>query len=309
MNWLLLIAADVTADSLRIFIDNFVSDFYFKGKGSVSQKLFYGYAYLVIASIMALMFNVDFSTAPISSIFLILIAGILSSLGGIPYYRALEIENSTSIGIFIQLAPVLYFVLGWFVLGESFSPIQLLAFAIILSGPALVVFSARKRSRNLKLKAVFLALIYVLLYVSSSFIFVKESTSGIHITSAITLLLIGKGLGNLGIIYTHPKWRKRFYHVLYKNKRKLLRPMFINAFMDAVASSCYEIALSTAPAVALASAISDSAEPIVIFFLGILLTVLWPKFGREKLDRKTVIVHLVATILVVTGVVVLQTIG
>jgi hypothetical protein len=56
----------------------------------------------------------------------------------------------------------------------------------------------------------------------------------------------------------------------------------------------------------MASAASDSVTPVVIFFMGIVLTLIWPKFGREKLNRKNVLVHLVATMLVVIGIVLLQ---
>lgn len=306
MNWLLLIVVDVLADSTRIFIDNFVSDYYFRGRESVAQKLFYGYAYLIIVPLIALIFGVNFSNIPILPAIIVLIAGIISSLGGIPYYRALEIENSTSLGIFLQLAPVLYLIAGWFLLGESFSPLQLVAFCIIIAAPILIVTTARKKSRHLKLKAVLFTLVYVLAYVSSSLIFVKEVDGGFEIVHAVIMILLGKGIGNLAIIYSRPKWRRRYYHVVAQSKRKVIRPMLINAVLGVVADFTYRTALATAPAVALASAISDSAEPLVIFFMGILLTVIWPKFGREKLDRKTVIVHLVATLLVVTGVIIMQ---
>ena len=61
-----------------------------------------------------------------------------------------------------------------------------------------------------------------------------------------------------------------------------------------------------APSVALASAASDSTTPIMIFFMGIVLTILWPNFGREKLNRKSVLVHLIATVLVVAGIILIQ---
>jgi hypothetical protein len=70
----------------------------------------------------------------------------------------------------------------------------------------------------------------------------------------------------------------------------------------------YRAALFMAPSVAVASAASDSSTPIVIFFMGILLTLIWPEFGREKLNRKSIIVHLIATILVVVGIVLIQTV-
>lgn len=306
MNWLTLVAINVLADSTRIFIDNYNSDYYFKGKGSVSQKLFYGYAYLFFAPIIAFIFGADFNNTAISTIILLFLAGFISGIAGIPYYRALEIENSTSLGIFIQFAPILYLILGWFFLNETFSPFQLIAFAIIIAAPLTIVFSARKKRRHMEIKAVLYALIYVVFYVLSSFIFVKESGNGLNMVAAIVLVLIGKGVSNLIIVYSRPKWRKRFYHVLYSCKFKILKPLFLNSMIGVVADLCYRLALATAPAIALASAISDTAEPIVIFFMGILFTLISPKFGREKLDKKTVIVHLVATILVVTGILIMQ---
>ena len=86
----------------------------------------------------------------------------------------------------------------------------------------------------------------------------------------------------------------------------MLRPLSINCLVRVVQQFAYRGALIAAPTVAIASVASDSAEPIVIFFMGLLLTLIWPKFGREKLQRKTVLVHLIATILVVVGIILLQ---
>ncbi len=306
MNWIALIAINVLADSTHIYIDNYVSDYYFKGKSSVSQKLFYGYANLLIAPLIALILGVNFNNMPIGSIFAFIATGVISGVAGIAYYRALEIENSTSLGIFLQFAPVLYLILGWFFLGESFSPLQLVAFAFILSAPILIVFSARKKSRHLEAKAAFFAFIYVILYVLSSFIFVKESDTISNINAALPLVIFGKGIGNLFIVYSRPKWRKRFYRVAAGNKYKMFKPMFLNSAISVTADLCYRLALATAPTVALASAISDTAEPIIIFFMGIVLTLISPKVGREKLNRKSVVTHLIATGLVVTGIIIMQ---
>lgn len=306
MNWIVALVINVVTDSTRIFIDNYVSDYYFKGKHSVAQKLFYGWAGLFLAPTIALLFGGDFSTVTISTAILLFLSGIISSVGGIPYYRALEIEDSTSIGIFIQFAPILYLILGWFFLGESFSPLQLVSFAFILAAPLIIVSMARRKSRHLKIKAVFYALLYVITYVLSTFIFIKEGTNGINVIGAISLVIAGKGVGNLAIIYTRPKWRKRFYSVVTASKYKVLKPLFINSIVGVFASLYYRIALSTAPTVALASAISDTSEPILIFFMGILLTLVWPKFGREKLNKKSILAHLFATISVVIGILLMQ---
>ena len=306
MNWLFLVAIAVILDSARIFIDNYVSDVYFKKNGAVSQKIFYGCIHTIIAIIILVATNFSIFQTNFATVGLITLSGILVGLSGIPYYKALEIEDSTNLGIFIQLAPILYLIFGWIFLGDTFSPLQLVAFLTILIAPTLIVLTARKRSRKIKLKAALYAFLYVLMAVIGNLLFVKANTGDkINFISEIALLFLIRGVINIIIVYCRPKWRKRF-KTITKDNKKVFRPMLINALFGATKDFAYRGALVTAPTVALASATTDSAVPIVIFFMGILLTLIWPKFGREKLDRKTIITHLIATILVVTGILILQ---
>ena len=306
MNWMILVAIAVIFDSLRIFIDNYVSDVYFKGKYAVAQKLFLGYFFTIASIILFIIFGLDFSAITITAFVLLFIAGLCSAIAGIPYYRALEIDDSTNVGIFIQLSPVLYLIFGWFLLGDSFSPMQIIAFLIVLSAPLLVIVSARKNSRKIRLRAMLYALTYVVIDIIGNIIFVKETDLGINFVNGITLVLLGKGIGNIVIVRCIPKWRRRYNFVKKESKGKLFRPLFCGCLSGLIKDFSYRGALVAAPAVALASAASDSFEPLVIFFMGLVLTLIWPKFGREKLDRKTVLVHLAATIIAVTGIVLMQ---
>ena len=306
MNWIVFIIINIISASMAIFIDNYVTDFYFKGREANSIKTLSGFAYALYAIIIALVFGINFQDASILSIIIIFLTGIISSIGSIPYLKALECDDSINLGIFIQSAPVLYLILGWFLLGESFSPLQLVSFAIILSAPIFIVLNTKKRSRKVRLKAIMFASLFIIAYVASALIFVMESDSGLNLTSSLAIVLFGKGIGNILIIAFKPKWRKRFRHVVKESKNKALVPIIINTFVAVIADFTYRIGLTTAPTVAFASAISDTGEPIAIFFLGLVLTLIWPKFGREKLDRKTVRVHLIATILIVIGIVLMQ---
>ena len=307
MNWLILVIIATVLDSTRIFVDNYSSDVYFKGRGAVSQKLFYGYTTAATGLIILAINHFDFLSAGLPTILLILLSGVFSAIGGIPYYKALEIDDSTNIGIFTQLAPVLYLILGWFFLNETFSPFQLVAFAIIVSAPFLIVFTTKKRSRKIKLKAVFYAFLYVFIAVIGNLIFVKtDSISDLNFFNEMALLFISRGVTNTLIVYTRPKWHHRFRTVVKQSHGRVFRPLCSNFVIGLVKDFTYRGGLVSAPAVALASAASDSVEPIIIFFMGLLLTLIWPRFGREKLDKKTVTVHLIATILVVVGIVLLQ---
>ena len=86
MNWLVLVLITVIFDSTRIFIDNYISDYYFKGREAVSQKLFYGYTFIILALILMLATGVDFSN--FTPLVLFFLSGIMHSFAGIPYYRA-----------------------------------------------------------------------------------------------------------------------------------------------------------------------------------------------------------------------------
>ena len=306
MNWVILVILAVLSDSFRIFIDNFSADVYFKGKGAVSQKLFYGYSYIVAAFVIFAVTGLN----PISIAPEILVplaaSGFLSGIASIPYFRALEIDNSTNLGIFIQLSPVLYLVLGWFFLNETFSPLQIVAFIMILSASLMVVLTARKKSRKIRLRALLLSLLYVLISVIGNIIFVKIDNTGLDFVKEIGIILLFKGITDVMIVYCNPEWQQRFRNVVISSRFKVYRPLTVNSLFGIIKEFTYRGALATAPAVALASVSSDSAEPIAIFFLGIILTLIWPKFGRESLNKKTVLVHLIATILIVVGIILMQ---
>ena len=306
MNWLILVAIASLAGSSAIYFDNYTSDVYFKGRGAVSQKIFFAIAFLIIGAILMPVSGLNIDVTGVKPILFLILSGMFSSLAGIPYYKALEIDDSTNLGIFIQIAPVLYLVLGWLFLGESISLLQMTAFIIIMFAPLLILATTRKRSRNIKLRAIFYAFLYVLIAVCGHLIFVKESAYEINFISSMALVMIGKGLGNMIIMALRPKWGKRFNSVYRASHRKVLRPLFGSLFFNIIKDFTYRAALILAPSVALASATSDSAQPIVIFFMGIILTLISPKFGREKLTRKSVMVHLAATVLVVIGIVLLQ---
>ena len=311
MNWLVLVAAAVLFDTFRIFIDNYISDVYYKGREVAAQKMFSAYAKTIIGAIILgiSIYNFGFGQLDLPTALLLILSGVLSSIAEIPYYVALGIENSTNLGIFIQLAPIFYLVLGWLLLGETFSPIQLIAIAVILIAPLLIVMTSRKRSRKVKLRAILFAFLYVIISVIGNLIFVKVNAGELEtsiLIEEIALVVLGVGLTDMVTMLVLPKWRKRYYHVKKASKNKVLVPLGASLTVGVLKTFAGRMAFIAAPAIALASAASDSIEPIVIFFMGLVLTLIWPKFGREKLDKKTVLVHLVATVIVVIGIVLIQ---
>lgn len=306
MNWIIAVAIAVISDSLIIFTDNYSSDVFFKEKGAVSQKILTGFVLSMVGLITIALNGFDFIQAAPLTIILLVLSGIMGSIAGIPYFKALEIDDSTNIGIFFQFSPILYLLFGWIIDGNSPDISQVIASFIILSAPILIVLSARKRSRKIRFRAAFYAFICIVFYVSSGELFIQASDTNLSLFSKIGLVLIAKGLSDLIIIGSRKKWRHRLTKVIKTSRRKVLLPIFTSVTLRSIQEFSYRTGLVMAPTVAIASAASDSIEPIAIFFMGLFLTLIWPKFGREKLQKKVVLVHLIATVIVVVGIVVMQ---
>lgn len=207
----------------------------------------------------------------------------------------------------MQLSPILYLVLGYIFLGDTISATQLVAFFIILSAPLIVILSATKRqTKRVEFKAAAYAFLYVLMVVAGNLIFVKQNTVEIAFTLELGFTFLGKGIGNAIIMLLMPKWRKRYHEVSKKSHGKVYRPLFCTFAACIVKDFTQYSAMIAAPSIALASVVADSSKPIVIFLMGIIMTALWPKFGREDLSRRAVVIHAVATMLIVIGVTLLQ---
>ncbi len=306
MFWLVYVVINIFSDSTRIYTDNYISDVYFKGRGSVAQKCFFSLFYFIVGLIFATCFGLNFSSVSWTIVACFFLSGVLNALAGIPYYKALEIEDSTNLGIFIQLSPVLYLIFGCIFLGDTISPLQALSFVIILLAPLLIVLTSRKRSRHVKFRALLFAFLYVLIDVIGNLIFVSTNSAELNFLSEMAVVFFGIGFGNLLIVLCLPKLRARFHRVLVDSHNKALRPLIFSGFLSVAKTLSYRLALVSAPAVALASVVADATEPIVIFFMGLVLTLIRPIFGRENLAARSIIVHLIATALVVVGIVLIQ---
>lgn len=306
MNWVTLVAVAVLSDSTSTYIDNYITDVYFKGRLAVAQKIFFGFSYVAIALMLLFISGVNFEELVFSTVGILVFAGIINAVADITYYSAIEIEDATEVGIFFQLSPIIYLIAGVLFLGESISLTQLLAFLVIFSAPLLIIFSTRKKSRKIKFRAAMYVVIYIIIDVASNMIFLAANSESMDIYQEISFLLLGKGIGNILIVICFPRLWKRWKNVLRASRGKVLRPLILDLIMILTYDIFYRMALLAAPVVALASVATDATEPIMIFFLGLLFTIIWPRFGREKLKKETILVHLLATALVVIGIILLQ---
>ena len=305
MLWIFLSILVAITMSISVFIDNYVTDVCFKGRLPQAQKFFGVPAYLLTCIITALIFPI--ASVEIHNALILIAAGVLSSIGSIWYYKALTTEDSTGATIFLQLAPVIYLVVGWTLLQQHISPLQILAFCLILSAPLVVIFATPKRSKKLRLRAALLIFLYLLFAVSSNLIFVGLSSDGqsgavTHFPTAFFYVILGKFLTDLTLMIIFRSWRKRLKLAIKTSKHKLVLPMALNEIFFIMTEIAYRLALIIAP-VALVSVLTNSLQLIITFLLGIILTLIWPIFGRERLRPRIIVAHSIAIILAIAGII------
>ena len=215
MSWIIFVAIAILSDTFRIFTDNFISDVYFRDREVASQKFFSAFAKTIAGIVILAITGFSFTNLAPLSIFLFILSGVLASIAEVPYYLALGVDDSVNLGIFIQIAPILFLISGWVLFNEPFSPIQLVAILVILIAPTLIVLTSRKRSRKVKIKALLLAFLYILISVVANLVFVKNNTGEFEITNfieKIALFIFGTGIMDMAIMYSLPKWRLRYKH-------------------------------------------------------------------------------------------------
>ncbi len=304
--WIILVAIAVLSDATSTYTDNYITDVYFKDRLAMAQKVFHGFAFILVSVLFLFFSGVNFAELASTAVGVLIIAGLINGLSDIPYYKAIETSNVTEVGIFFQLSPVFYLIAGFLFLHEEITILQFVAFFIILAAPIIIILSTRKRSRKIKFKAAMYIALYLLIDVVTNLVFLATEDTSLDIYQSIAFMLLGKGISSVLVTICWPKARRRWKSVMKSSKGKVLRPLTLDFVLVLAYDVSYRLALASAPVVALASAACDAAAPIVLFFLGLLFTLLWPKFGREDMRRKTILAHLTATVLVVVGIVLLQ---
>lgn len=299
--WVFLTLIASFATALTVFFDNYIVDVYFKKRSPFSQKIVYAFLSLATALIIALFWPIE--NIPISAIIFIMLSGAAYALALIPYYFALQQENSTASEIFYQTAPIFTFILGALFLGENLDVIQAIAFALILIADLVVIMARRGKDKKASFKAAALMIIAAIIWALSDLFFAKSGEEFDFVTTLMYMLL-GRAVVDFVVVAVFKKERDYCFKMLKKKGSKVWGVITIDFIIEIVSDLIYRFALLMAP-IALVSALESTSELVFAFLLGLILTAIWPKFGREKLDKRTISSHLLAIAILVVAILLL----
>jgi drug/metabolite transporter (DMT)-like permease len=304
MLWIILCVITAALYAISTIIDNYVIDVFFKENCPQSVKTINGRFYLVMAIILLPLFGQQIGS--INNAILATLAGALMSLSGIPYVLGFKNENATSAAVYFQMQPLFFLLADFFFLGQPLNGTQILGFIITLTAPIVIIFSNRRATaRKHSAYAALMFLAHVVIAAVSGTLFAHVgSNSAVSPFAIFSFFVLGRAISD-NLLSLLPSWRKRFKYVRRRYGAKLITPQVINLIICAAADFLYRFTLILV-ATSIASVVTHALELIFTFILGIILTLIWPRFGREELTRRKILAHTAAVILALTGIFILK---
>ena len=297
MSWLIYAFSGPVLWALSTHIDKYLVERYFK-QGSVAVLM----VFTAIIGSLALPFIWLFQPGMVSldpqSIAVIAVSGILY-MGAIYFYlEALQVEEASTVAPFFQAAGIYGLILGYFVLGEKLSILQIIGVLLIIAGSVLLSLRIGQGAGRFKTRLVILMLTCALAIALSTLIFkffaVRDefwtttfwNFAGQAIFGVILMLIAAN--------------RRQFIKMMRANTGAVLSVNGANELINLGGNLGMRYTLLFAP-LGIVQAIA-STTPFFVLFFGVVLSLFSPSLGREEISFAGLIQKIIATTFVVAGV-------
>jgi len=207
--------------------------------------------------------------------------GMLSVFALVCYLHALDLDEASFVIPFYQTVPIFAYVFGYFVLGETISPVQGLASFVIIVGALALSFEFGRRALRFKRNVVALMLTASLVSAINGVIF---KLIAVHKGFWVSLFwgFVGQVMAGLTLVVCVPRYRRDFLS-LFKQQKGAIGLIALSKVLFGVSEAVTFYATLLAP-VALVLLV-NSFQPLFVFAFGIALTLFVPRVAEESLDR------------------------
>lgn len=307
MLWFLIGLINPICHAATNHIDKHLVDKHLKGTKVGSLVLFSSlFAIMVLPFIY--IFNPDVIHLSFKDGFLLTLNGALVVFAYICYLHALAKDEASFITPLFQTIPIFGFVLGYFLLGETLSPIQIVgSIVIIIGGGALSFEITNELDRNkaqFKKNIIYLMLAASALFAINGVIFKFVTIDESNFWRSIFWDFLGMILTGIVIFAVAEQYRRQFLTVLKQNKVSIIALNMLNETLALLGEGALAFAVLLAP-VALVQVVSG-VQPVLVFLLGIVITKFFPKFGEESMTRHKLIQKIIGISVILLGTVLIN---
>jgi drug/metabolite transporter (DMT)-like permease len=297
MYWLIYAFSGPILWALSTHIDKYLVERYFK-QGSVAVLMVFTAIIGALALPIIWLFQPGAVALDPQSIAVITVSGILYMSAIYFYLQALQTEEASTIAPFFQAAAIFGLILGYFVLGEKISIIQIIGILSIIAGSVILSLRFGQSTSRVKTRMVILMLTCALAIALSSLIFKFFAVRDEFWTTTFWNFA-GQALFGV-ILMLIASNRLQFKRMMRSNSGAVLSVNIVNELINLGGNLGLRYALLLAP-LAIVQAISSTTLFFVLFF-GIVLSLFFPRLGREEIGIASLMQKIIATILVFAGV-------
>jgi uncharacterized membrane protein len=296
MSWLMFAFAGPILWAISTHFDKYLVERYFKHASVAVLLVFTALTGLMLLPPIWLMRPDVVDIAP-AEILVIALAGLLY-MGGLYFYlQALQAEEASVVAPFFQASPLIAYGLGYLVLGERLTAMQLAGGGAIVAASVLV--SVRPgAARGFKARLVVLMLCCALALSLSSLIFKIFAVRDDFWTTAFWSFVGQAAFG--AVILAIPGQRAQFLALMRHNTGALIAINGANELINLGGGLGARFALTLAP-LSLVQAVTSTTS-LFVFGFGVALSLLFPALGREDLSAHNLLTKGIAAGLVMIGV-------
>lgn len=297
VSWLFFAFSGPVLWAASTHLDKYLLEQYFKHVHPAVPLVFTG-----IVNLIALPFIVSLQPRVleigIHAIALMTLSGILLMGAMLFYLMALQSEEASVVAPFFQAAPLFGIAIGYGVLGERLTEMQLIGAALTIAGAVAAATSDANSGHKFNSRLVLLMLTCAAAVALSSLIF-KIFALRDEFWTTTFWLFIGESLFG-GALLAVGSFRRQFIGVFRANTAAVIGINSANEVINLVGGLGTRYALLLAP-LSLVQAIS-STTTVFVFAIGIALSYFAPTLSREDLSRRELERKGAAALLVALGV-------
>jgi drug/metabolite transporter (DMT)-like permease len=297
MSWLIFAFSGPVLWAISVHLDKYLVERFFKESDVAVLLLFTALVGVLLLPIIWY-YEPSVLSPGAGSIALIILAGILYMTALLLYLQALQSEEASVVAPFFQAGPLFGYVLAYFVLGETLSPRQMAGGVLIILGALIVSIRFGQSMKMFKARLALLMLACGFIMALSSLIF-KVFAIRVEFWTTTFWMFVGEGIFGAALLLI-PSYRKQFIALVRVNTAALLSINASNELINLGGGLGSRYALLFAP-LSIVQAIG-STTTLFVFAFGIVLSVVFPGFGRENLSGRELAQKGMAAVIVAIGV-------
>jgi len=299
--WLLYAFSGPVMWAISTHIDKFLVDKYFRDSDTAVLMVFTALLG-VIALPVIWFFDPKVFGLSLTATMVMTLSGILYMGAMLFYLRAIQSEEASVVAPLFQANTLFTFVLGVVILHELPRWQQLLGAGLVIGGALGLSLDKKLHLTSFKPRLVLLMLAATFAVALSSVVF-KFFAVQDEFWSTTFWTFVGEGLFGAAILAL-PQYRRQFMTLFRRNPGAVIGVNAANELINLGGGLGVRYASLLAP-VALVSAISATTT-FFVFLFAILLTVFFPKIGREELSARNVVQKALGGLLIMAGVVLIE---